>query len=129
MHVAGADGAKHIELIRRLCDAVDSGDEATLRALCDEDIEYTLVSQGSYKGIDEYVARSMVESQSVRLTRDLFTADGSGRVWWRFAANWSDAETGRPRRTTGATVAHIEGDKVTSFMSWIDVIAAGVDDD
>jgi len=127
--VAGADGAEHIELIRRVSDAVDAGDEATLRTLCDEDVEYMLVSQGSYKGIEEYVARSMIESQSVHVTRDLFTADGSGRVWWRFTARWNDAETGRARRATGATVAHIEGHKVTSFMSWIDVIAAGVDDD
>ena len=127
--MAEGNGVDHIELISRTNAAIDSGDEAALRALCAEDIEYTLVSQGSYKGIDDYVGRAMVESQTVRLERDLFTADGSGRVWWRFTARWTDAETGRARRATGATVAHVEGDKVKSFMSWIDVIAAGIDED
>src|SRR5262245_52666039 len=129
MRVAGGTGLEHVELVRRLCDAIESGDEATCRALFHEDIEYTFVSQGSYKGLDEVIADAMAQSQRFRLTQDLFTADGSGRVWWRYTARWNDAETGRPRRTTGASVAHVEADKVRSIMSWIDVIAASVDDD
>jgi hypothetical protein len=62
------------------------------------------------------------------VAQDLYTADGSGRVWWRYTARWTDAATGYPRRTTGASVAHVEANKVRSIMSWIDVIAAGADD-
>ena len=36
-------------------------------------------------------------------------------------AQWTDAETGRPRRTTGASFAHLEGGIVRSMMSWVDV--------
>ena len=129
MRVVAGRGPEHVELVRRLCDAIDSGDEATCRALFHEDVEYTFVSQGSYEGLDQVVANAMTQSQRFRVTQDLFTADGSGRVWWRYTASWSDAETGRPRRATGASVAYVEADKVKSIMSWIDVIAAGVDAD
>jgi ketosteroid isomerase-like protein len=128
VRVALGGGSEHIEIVRRLNDAIESGDEAKCRTLFHEDIEYILVSQASYSGLEEVVANALVQSQRVRVTQDLYTADGSGRVWWRYTARWADAVSGRPRRTTGASVAHIEGGKVKSLMSWIDVIAAGVDD-
>ena len=75
------------------------------------------------------LAAILGEVQTFELTRDWFTADGSGRVWWRYAAQWTDADSHRPRRTTGASVAAVQDGCVTSLMSWVDVVAASMDRD
>jgi len=120
-------GAEHVALILRMSEAVDAGDGATLRELHADNAEYTLVSQGTYRGRDDVVAAILAEADRFKMTRDLFTADGSGRVWWRFAGAWTDLQTGRARHTTGASVAQIDGGKIQSVMSWVDVIAATQD--
>jgi ketosteroid isomerase-like protein len=129
VRVPEASGHADVELIRRMIDAIDAGDEDALTSVLAEDIEYVFVSQGTYPGVDDVAAVFIAEVQRFRMDQDLFTADGSGRVWWRYEAHWSDAETGRPRRTTGASVAQVEDSRFRSVMSWVDVIAAGQDVD
>ena len=120
-------GADDLNVVIELCKAIDAGDERACAALLAADVTYTFVSQGEYRGRDDVVRAFLAGLETMTLTRDWFTADGSGRVWWRYRARWTDAETGGSRSTTGATAAHVEGGLVRSVMSWIDVLAAGAD--
>ena len=121
------DGSRDIEVLTQLCGAVDTGDAEALGRLLHDDVEYEFVSQATHRGRDAVMAAMLGQATTSDLTRDWFTADGSGRVWLRYAVQWTDADSHRPRRTTGASVAMVQDGCVTSLMSWVDVVAAAMD--
>ena len=123
------DGSRDIEFLTRLCAAVDIGDGEALGPLLHDDVECEFVSQATHRGRDPVMAAMLGQATTSYLTRDWFTADGSGRVWWRYVVQWTDAESRRPRRTTGASVAMVQDGCVTSLMSWVDVVVASMDRD
>ena len=57
----------------------------------------------------------------MRLTRDLFTADGTGHVWWRYDATWTDPDTGIDGHTSGATTAVVTDGLIVASTNWIDL--------
>jgi hypothetical protein len=92
------DGSRDIEVLTQLCVAVDTGDAAALGPLLHDDVQYEFVSQATHHGRDAVLSAMLGDVKNLDLTRDWFTADGSGRVWWRYAAQWIDADSHRPRR-------------------------------
>jgi hypothetical protein len=120
-------GAHDLHVVNLLMNALAERDATACSAVLAEDVTYNLVSQYEHRGRRDVVDAFLREAETTTSEQDLFCADGSGRVWWRYTGRWTDAETGHRRSATGATVVHVEGDQIASMMSWIDVVAATVD--
>ena len=111
-----------LRVIQQLREAVEARDWATFGAQFHDDAVYELVGRTIVHGRDNIVdnARS-THIESMRVTQDLWTADETARVWWRYAAEWADPETAEQRQTSGASTALVRDGAVESLTSWIDL--------
>jgi len=111
-----------LRVVRQAGDAIQRRDWASYGARFHDDAVYEFVGQGTVSGRDNIVdyERSL-QIESMRVTQDLWTADETGRVWWRYAAEWADPETAEQRRTSGASTALVRDGAIESLTSWIDL--------
>ncbi len=117
---ANADRAKAV--CQRLCDARDASDWTAFAAQYHPDGIYEFVGQAVTQGRDNIAEyERSTHDPAMQLRRDLWTADDSGRVWWRYTASWTDAESGEVRHTSGASTAAVTDGLIVRLTSWIDL--------
>jgi len=106
---------------QRLLESAEAQDWAAFGELVHHDAVFEFVGRAVLRGRDEIIEfdRSIHDGH-VTTTTDLWTADDTGRVWWRYTAAWTDPATTQQRRTTGASTALVRDGAVQSFLSWID---------
>ena len=118
--MTSAHGA--LEAFQRLSSAYDRQDWVSFGECWHPDAIYEFVSQPVVRGREAIVAFERQNGvPGTHLTRDLFTADETGRMWWRYDATWTDPETGVDVHTSGATTAVVTEGLVVSMTSWIDL--------
>ena len=107
---------------QRLLEAAESQHWAAFGELVHDDAVFEFVGRAILHGRDEIIEfERSIHDGHMRYTIDWWTADDTGRVWWRFTAEWVDPETAEPRRTSGASTAVVRDGAVESFSSWVDL--------
>jgi nuclear transport factor 2 (NTF2) superfamily protein len=111
-----------VVVVKRMTEAWDEMDWDGFAAHWHPDSTYEFVSQVSTNSLTETLAYERNNRiKDMHVERDLWTADENGRVWWRFAVQWPDEDTGLPRETTGASTALVVDGLIASLVLWIDV--------
>ena len=107
---------------QHLLAAAEAQEWTSFGELVHEDAVFEFVGRAVLHGRDEIIAyERSIHDGRMRSTCDLWTADDTGRVWWRFAAEWDDPDAATPRRTTGASTVVVRDGAVESFSSWVDL--------
>ena len=118
----GAQAEVALRLVHQVCEAADTGDWATYGTKFHDDAVYEFVGQAIVHGRDNIVDyERSIHSESMRVTQDLWTADETARVWWRYAAEWADPGTAEQRQTSGASTALVRDGAIESLTSWVDL--------
>ena len=111
-----------LRFVQRACEAFDAADWATFGALYHNGAVQEFVSQYISLGRHNTSGRSAPPiCQGCKITRDLWCADDTGRAWWRYAAEWTDAESGEAAKTSGAATALVRDGAHRAHTGWIDL--------